>query len=331
MRATTSDEKASAMLHEIDVTPEARFVLAMEQCLGAFQYVSRLEAACHAALRTTGKLLRPRILLTMADTGCGDPVSAEAIDAAVAVELLHLASLAHDDVVDAADTRRSQPAVQAAFGPTAALLAGGRLVARGLELVAPLGPELAVAYATTASDMCEGQMRELETVGDVGRTEDQYFAAISGKTAALFALAGRAGALVAARDGALVEEATRFGTELGLAYQIVDDLLDLTATTERLGKPACADVCAGVYTLPLILAMERDPGVGALLRDGVESAGARRVAELVRASGALDDCCDQAQACLDRARDALMRVASPMLLVPVLDQVEAMLDEVRHA
>ncbi|MCW2994120.1 MAG: putative polyprenyl diphosphate synthase [Conexibacter sp.] len=317
--------------YEIDVTREGRFVLALEQSLGAFRCTSGLEAACHAALRTSGKLLRPRILLTMAGAGSGDPVSGQAIDAAVAVELMHLASLAHDDVMDTAETRRSQPAVQAAFGTTAALLAGGRLVARGLELVAPLGPELAVAYATTASEMCEGQMLELQTAGDVGRTEDQYFAAIAGKTAALFALAGRAGALVARHDRSLVEEATRFGRELGLAYQLVDDLLDLTATTEQLGKPVCADVHAGVYTLPLILAMAREPALGALLGGDVEPAGVRRIAELVRTSGALEACCDAAQAHLDGARDALMLTPSPMPLVPILDQVEAMLDDVRRA
>ena len=316
-------------LHEVDVTREARFVSALEGCLGAFLHTSRLEAACRAALGTTGKLLRPRIVLTVA--GEGGPVSDEAIDTAVAVELLHLASLAHDDVVDAAETRRSVPAVQAAFGPTAALLAGGRLVACGLGLVAPLGPEMAVAYATTASAMCEGQMRELEMAGDAGRTQEQYYASISGKTAALFALAGRAGALLAAHERPLVEAAACFGHELGLAFQIVDDLLDLTATTEERGKPVCADVRGGIYTLPVILAAERDPAVAALLGGGTDAVGARRIARHVRAGGALDACCDVVQAHLDRARDALMLLPAPMPLTPLLGQVEAMLGGVRGA
>jgi heptaprenyl diphosphate synthase len=316
------------MLARPDVTQEAGFAQAMDRCLGTFRYASELVPACHAALHTTGKLLRPRIVLTMAGVGEGTPASAQAVDAAVAVELLHLASLTHDDVMDASETRRSRPAVQAAFGATAALLTGGRLVGCGLELVATLGPRLAGAYAGTASEMYAGQMLEAEAAYDLRRTEAHYFAAISGKTGALFALAGRAGALVAGLDEPIVEEAARFGHELGLAYQLVDDLLDLTASTERLGKPAFADVRGGIYTLPLILAMQREPALSALLGPRTEPAATRQVIAIAQASGALDACRDEARTRLDRSRAALMTTPSPLSLVPILDQVEAMLDDV---
>lgn len=319
------------MLREMDVARDERFVLALERGLGAFHYTSGLEDACHAALRTTGKLLRPRVVLTMAGAGSGTSLPTEAIDAAVAVELLHLASIAHDDVVDAADTRRSQPAVQAAFGPTAALLAGGRLFSRGLALASTLGSELAFGYAAAASEMCAGQMLEVEEAGDVGRTEDRYFTAISGKTAALFAWAGRAGARIAGLDQPLVDDAARFGRKLGLAYQIVDDLLDLTASAQELGKPTGADVQAGVYTLPLIIAMRREPALRARLRRHVGPADLRQVVESARSTGALRASCDEARAHLDDARDALAGLPSPAPLVPVLDRLAATLDDVRHA
>jgi heptaprenyl diphosphate synthase len=317
-------------LYETDVTRDARFARAMEDGLGTFQHTSGLEAACHAALRTTGKLLRPRILLTMAGGGSGDPLPPKAVDAAVAVELLHLASMAHDDVVDEADTRRSEPAVQAVFGTTAALLAGGWLFSRGLQLAATLGPELASGYAEAASEMCAGQMLELEGVGDVSRTEDRYFAAISGKTAAPFTWASRAGATLAGLPGPLIEEATRFGSEFGLAYQIIDDLLDLTASTEHLGKPACADVRAGIYTLPLIQAMRIDPALAVLLSGPLDASDLWQIVELTRACGALRSSRDEAHRHLGLARGALMLMPSSARLMPILDRVEAMLDDIPH-
>jgi heptaprenyl diphosphate synthase len=316
-------------VHEVQTTLDVRFVQRLQDSLGSFHHESGLEAACHAALHTTGKLLRPRILLAVASAGgVGEPPRG-AIDAAVAVELLHLASLAHDDVIDEAETRRSMPAVQARYGATAALLAGGWLFSYGMELVSALGRELAVEYADTASAMCAGQLREVEETGDIGRTEAAYFAVIEGKTAALFIWAARAGATLAGLAPPLVEQAGRFGAELGMAYQIIDDLLDLTATTEALGKAAFADLRAGIYTLPVILAMERDPAIGELLAAG--GVDVRRIAALTRAGGGLGSAYEEARRRLAGAREAVAWLPSAPSIIPIVDRIASMLDGVDHA
>lgn len=311
--------------HAVDEICDARFHRALSGCLGSFAYATRLEPACQAALRGTGKLLRPRILLTMAGAGGPGPLPAGAIDAAVAVELLHLASLAHDDVVDEADTRRHRPAVQATFGATAALLAGGWLFSRGLELASNLGPELSAAYARAAADTCEGQILEAEDDGDASRTEDRYFAAISGKTAALFAWASRTGAVLAELPPPVVGQAARFGTEFGVAYQIVDDLLDIMSSADQLGKPVFSDVRSGVYTLPVIRALA-DPALATQLGRCLDERDVGHVVELVRASDGVATSCDEARRRLAGAREALALVPHAGALEGLVDQVERMLD-----
>lgn len=316
------------MLYEMDVAQDTRFVVAMERSLGSFEHASELEAACDAVVQATGKLLRPRILLTMAGAGQDGPVSDEIIDAAVAVEFLHLASLAHDDVVDNADIRRSRPAVQATFGATAAVLAGGWLFSRGLALVSSLGPDVAEAYARAASDMCAGQMLEVEEAGDVSRTEERYFAAVTGKTAALFTWASRTGAILAGLPGPQVEQAARFGTEFGVAYQIIDDILDITATEEQLGKPAHGDVRAGIYTLPLIHAMASDATLADRLEGPLDASEIQELVAVVRAGGAVTTAREEARRRLGCAREALGHVPHAAQLALVVDDVEAMLDRI---
>jgi heptaprenyl diphosphate synthase len=320
-----SVDGASVALHEADEICDIRFHRALSGSLGSFEHSTRLEAACQASLRGTGKLLRPRILLTMAGAGGAAPLPAGAIDAAVAVELLHLASLAHDDVVDDADIRRHRPAVQATFGATAALLAGGWLFSCGLELASKLGPELAAAYARAAADMCEGQMLEVEDDGDVSRTEDRYFAAVTGKTAALFAWSSRTGASLADLPPSVVEQAARFGTEFGVAYQIVDDLLDITASVEQLGKPVFSDMRSGVYTLPVIRALS-DRALVDRMGERLGERDLGLLADLVRASDGVATSCDEARQRLAGAREALTSVPQAGTLEALIEQVEHLLD-----
>lgn len=320
-------DATSAALSRLDELCDVRFRRALSASLGSFEHSTGLEGACQAALRGTGKLLRPRILLTMASAGGADPLPAGAINAAVAVELLHLASLAHDDVVDDCDIRRHRPAVQATFGATAALLAGGWLFSRGLELAATLGPRLASSYARAAADMCEGQMLEVQDDGDLSRTEDRYFAAISGKTAALFAWASRSGASLAELPPPVVEQAARFGTEFGVAYQIVDDLLDITASAEQLGKPVFSDVRSGVYTLPVIRALS-DPALADQLEGRLDEGVVGVIAELVRASDGVATSCDEARRRLAGAREALSSVPDAGALEPLVDRVELVLESI---
>jgi heptaprenyl diphosphate synthase len=183
----------------------------------------------------------------------------------VAVELVHLGSLYHDDVMDEAETRRGIDAVNHRWGNLTAILAGDFLLAKASELAASLGTEVAELLAATIGRLCEGQVRELQLIYDITRTEEQYLQAIAGKTAALYATSCRIGGLVAGADRGVVDRLTEFGHAYGMAFQVVDDILDLVATDEELGKPSGNDLREGVYTLPVIRMIASDDPVTALL------------------------------------------------------------------
>src|SRR5207302_8001791 len=212
------------------------------------------EVASHL-LSAGGKRLRPALALAASYRRGGAPASDEAVMGGVSVELVHLGSLYHDDVMDEARTRRGVESVNARWGNLVAIVAGDFLLARASEIAASLGTEVSALLASTIGALCEGQVRELRHAFDVSRTEDEYFAAIRGKRAALMSAACRIGALTAGLDRDRVDALTTFGHRLGLVFQIVDDVLDVVATVDELGKPVGQDLVEGVYTLPVIRAM----------------------------------------------------------------------------
>ncbi|WP_419842288.1 polyprenyl synthetase family protein [Candidatus Poriferisodalis sp.] len=238
----------------------------------AHEDLARIESALRAAAITGdefltevtshlipagGKRLRPAFVIASAlagdsDGAAPDAVTDDMICGGVAVELVHLGSLYHDDVMDDAQTRRGIEAVNLRWGNLKAILAGDFLLARASELAASLGTEIAALLAATIGRLCEGQVRELQLIYDKSRTEDQYLLAIRGKTAELYATSCRIGGLVAGADSETLDRLTSFGLAYGMAFQIVDDVLDLVASDEELGKPAGNDLREGVYTLPVI-------------------------------------------------------------------------------
>lgn len=227
------------------------------------------EVASHL-IPAGGKRLRPAFVIAAALSLDSDGERAEALTDAmvrggVAVELVHLGSLYHDDVMDEAETRRGIDAVNHRWGNLTAILAGDFLLAKASELAASLGTEVAELLAATIGRLCEGQVRELQLIYDITRTEEQYLQAIAGKTAALYATSCRIGGLVAGVDRGVVDRLTEFGHAYGMAFQVVDDILDLVATDEELGKPSGNDLREGVYTLPVIRMIASDDPVTALL------------------------------------------------------------------
>ncbi|HZU72330.1 MAG TPA: polyprenyl synthetase family protein [Acidimicrobiales bacterium] len=214
-----------------------------------------------------GKRLRPALALASASVGRAPegPASTEVLLGGVAVELVHVGSLCHDDVIDEAVTRRGVETVNARWGNLVAILAGDFLLARASEIAAGLGTEVAGLLAATIARLCQGQTVEIQAVFDVDRSESSYLSAISGKTASLMAAACRIGGLTAGHGRDELEALTAFGTAFGMAFQICDDVLDLVGTDESLGKPAGLDLTAGVYTLPVIRALA-DPDSGPELR-----------------------------------------------------------------
>ena len=256
-----------------------------------------------------GKRVRPALAITASLVLDEDPDVAlwAVIRGGVAVELVHQGSLYHDDVMDDAETRRTVQSVNARWGNLEAILAGDYLLARASEIAADLGTEVAGLLAATIAALCEGQIREVRHAFDVDRSEEAYLASISGKTASLLATAARIGAIVADHSRDVVDAVTDFGHNYGMAFQVVDDLLDVTATDEELGKPSGNDLVEGTYTLPVIRALAGPAGddLRSLLGGPIDSAGRDRARELVRADGAISSTRETAVGYLADARVAI--------------------------
>lgn len=267
------------------------------------------EIASHL-IKAGGKRVRPGFAMASAAVldPDGAPATIDVVRGGCAVELVHIGSLYHDDVMDDATTRRSVKSVNAEWGNLRAILAGDYLLGRASELAAALGTEVAGLLATTITQLCEGQILELESAYDPNRTVERYERSITGKTASLLATACRIGALVGELPRPVVESLTEFGMAYGMAFQVVDDILDVVATDEELGKPAGNDLIEGIYTLPVIHALA-DDDVAAdlrplLVRDiTVEQRDEAR--ELIRASSGVQTALDVAQSWADKAAGTL--------------------------
>ena len=285
--------------------------------------LGRIETAMHRAVRTPdaylneiashlilagGKRLRP-VLAAVAARVDGGSATDDVIRGGVACELVHLGSLYHDDVMDEADTRRGVDTVNAKWGNLQAILAGDFLLARASEIAASLGTEVAGLLARTIGSLCEGQIEELRHTYDTDRPEASYLASIHGKTASLYGTAARIGSIVAGHDRSTIDALTDYGTAYGMVFQIVDDILDLTATDEQLGKPAGHDLVEGVYTLPVIRTLAEVSAAADELRDvlgsPLDAAGQAEALSIVRSNGGVASAIATAREYVDRATDAV--------------------------
>lgn len=254
-----------------------------------------------------GKRLRPALAVLAAVAG-GGTATDDVVMGGVSVELVHLGSLYHDDVMDEASTRRAVPTVNARWGNLVAILAGDFLLARASEIAAGLGTEVAALLARTIGSLCEGQVGELKTAFDPNRTEAEYLASIRGKTASLTAAACRIGALTAGLPTATVEGLTVFGDRFGMVFQVVDDILDLVASDEQLGKPSGNDLVEGVYTLPVLRALAEAGSGGdlrALLGSPLDEATRDKARDLVRSSAGVAAAAEVARGFADEAGAAI--------------------------
>lgn len=234
-----------------------------------------------------GKRLRPMLVLSAAVAAGGHAsVTSRVVDAAVVVELVHLASLYHDDVLDAAPLRRGRPSANALWGNRAAVLGGDVLLSHAYGVASGLGPGELRRVCGTLTDLCAGQIAESDTQFDRARGIAEYDASIRGKTAALLATSCWLGATTAGAAPDACEVLAQYGAELGIAFQVIDDLFDLHGDGWCLGKLAGSDLREGVFTLPVLLARRADPELDALLVEGIDDADVAEVRERVRAVGA---------------------------------------------
>jgi len=270
------------------------------------------EIASHL-IKAGGKRQRPFFTITAAATRLDDGVSVpfDVVRGGVAVELVQVGSLYHDDVIDEAQIRRQVPSVNARWGNLRAILAGDYLLAKASEIAAGLGTDVAGLLASTIGELCKGQVAELQTLFNPDRTPEQYFPSIAGKTASLFAAATRIGGLVARFEPAVTDQLTEFGRSYGMAFQVVDDILDVIATDQQLGKPAGKDMIEGVYSLPVIYALGSHQGdrLRELLDDGLDDGDRKEAIECVRNSPGIDSAYETASEFVDQARHQILAVS----------------------
>jgi heptaprenyl diphosphate synthase len=310
------DLAARGVEHGVDLRPGLQAVEAQMRDLVASADPLTTDAARYL-LDAGGKRFRPMLVLLCGMAGGAQPTHPDLVSAGVVVELVHLSTLYHDDVIDAADTRRGAPSTHVKWSNTVSILTGDFLLARASELSAALGTEVTRIMARTIAQLCEGQILEVQASLDAARhgairrppTRQHYLDVVDGKTASLIRASCRLGALLSGQSPGAVEALTRFGHHLGYAFQLADDVLDITSEPTESGKVPGTDLREGVHTMPVLLALEEegpDSPLAALLEDptehdvakalevlrhhpGVESA--RRVAreEAARAKAALGD------------------------------------------
>lgn len=255
-----------------------------------------------------GKRFRPLLALLAAEFGPAD--DRRRIEAGVAVELIHVGSLYHDDVIDHADTRRGAPSVNANWSNTVAILAGDFLMARASEVAATyLTQESVRLLAATYAQLVEGQTRELQLVDSLGHHVSEYERVIGGKTASLIRTSARLGALAADAEPAIVEALSTWAWELGMVFQIADDALDLVADEATIGKPAGSDIREGTFTQAVLEAADGPDGERIrFLLDRPRpfpDASVEEVIHLVRSGGYVDRVLESAMSRLATASAAL--------------------------
>lgn len=240
-----------------------------------------LEEISQYLIKAGGKRFRPLIALLAGKFG--DPLkTSKVIDAGVAVELIHIGSLYHDDVIDNATTRRGVQSSNSKWNSTLSILAGDYLLARSSELAAEqLGLESVKLLASTYAELVEGQTKEIEISYDLNHSIDDYMKVIEGKTASLIRTSAKLGAIASNADEEVVEALSNWGWNCGIIFQISDDLLDLTSTSEVLGKPAGNDLLEGTYTLPVLIALNQNKEKFSEILQGI-SEGKIEVTEVLK-------------------------------------------------
>jgi heptaprenyl diphosphate synthase len=260
----------------------------------------------------------------------GDPTDPRLVPGATAIELTHVATLYHDDVIDAADRRHGVPSVNARWGNNVAILTGDFLFARASEISSDLGADVTRLLARTIATVCDGQIREVESWGRLEQSQDAYLETIRRKTAALIATSCRLGGMLSDASPETIEQLDDFGMALGVAFQLSDDIMDVISTEEELHKEPGQDLKLGVYTLPVLYALQ-DGDAGRELA-GILSAGPpsgerlHAALDLVRREESLDRARVDVQRSVERTRrlaEGLPEGAARESLLQITDYLAA--------
>ncbi len=268
-----------------------------------------LQAVIDYLVGAGGKRLRPALTLMAANFYPVDKDKSYSL--AASVELLHTATLVHDDVIDNSFFRRGLPTLNASWSPGATILTGDYLFARSAELSAETeNVQIVIIFAQTLMTIVGGELQQLFNDGH-GRvpSQEEYHRRIYAKTASLFEAATQTGGILCGAPEAEIEALRNYGYHLGMAFQIVDDILDFQGDEERIGKPAANDLRQGIATLPVMLFSEKSPNHPAILkavrREPVTDEEILEVVEQIRASGCVDVATEQARRFARQAQAAL--------------------------
>ena len=255
-----------------------------------------------------GKRFRP--LVTVLAAHFGDPARADIVPAAVVCEITHLATLYHDDVMDEARVRRGRASANARFDNSVAILTGDFLFSRASTILADLGPYAVRLQAQTFERLVTGQIRE--TVGPRAGADpiEHYLQVLADKTGSLIATAAEFGAHFAGADPSVISGLRAYGERIGVAFQLSDDILDISSESDASGKTPGTDLREGVATLPVLYALRGEDAVGVRLRELVgrplvDDAEHAEALGLLRASSALDEARDTLRRYADEARATL--------------------------
>jgi heptaprenyl diphosphate synthase len=227
-------------------------------------------------LHAGGKRFRP--MLVLLSGYFGDPTDPRLIPGSVSIELVHQATLYHDDVIDEADSRHGVPAANVRWDNTVAILTGDYLFARASEISTDLGTDICALLARTIATLCDGQIREVEGAGRLDQDEAAYMEIIRRKTGALIATSCRLGGMLSDTPSEYLDVLEGFGEALGLAFQLSDDIMDLVSSKGELEKEPGQDLREGVFTLPVLHALAEGPDAEEL-RDLLSSGRAAAAAE----------------------------------------------------
>ncbi|WP_122819447.1 polyprenyl synthetase family protein [Varibaculum vaginae] len=286
-----------------------------------------------------GKRMRPGLVLLCSNLG-SRPFSEEVLRACVVVELTHLATLYHDDVMDSAPTRRGVNAVQRVWGNNRAVLAGDLVFARASQVVATLGPQAVLQHALTFDRLCRGQLNE--TFGpEQGQDAVQfYIQVLADKTGSLVAQSARFGAELSGAPEAVTKAVVQFGEKIGVAFQLADDVIDLSSDSADSGKTPGTDLREGVDTMPILL-LRQDAARGVLDENGQkilaelsrgtlisEDAALERVVQMLRAHSVLErtrqlafSWCEEAKAAISLLDDNEVKVALEKFADTLVDRI----------
>ncbi len=263
-------------------------------------------------VRSQGKMLRPALVLMSARLG-KDVDRGDAIKQAALIEMIHLASLVHDDIIDGATTRRGRPTLNSQLGSRRAVIAGDYLLARALTLITDTDQELDPAAISHAlGRLCDSEISQDSEEWDFSISKTHYLRRIAGKTATLFALSGYSGALRGNCDPSVMNLMHQIGYSIGMAFQIKDDILDITGSKNDLGKAIGLDIRSGIATLPLICALEQDTD-GKILKllnknHHIGKSKLKKVLRFIKESGGIDTSEQIAKQYFDKAFTSIGKI-----------------------